>query len=81
MVDGELRVNPLYLATADGDALQLELSFPSAHYAEEFGAARAYLLRTLTLPPRWLEPNHWNDPEVLALRRSTVLIDVPESYV
>lgn len=80
-VDGELRVNPLYLATADGDALQLELSFPSAHYAEEFGAARAYLPRTLTLPRRWLEPNHWNDPEVLALRRSTVLIDVPESYV
>jgi uncharacterized protein YbaR (Trm112 family) len=81
LVYGVLRVNPLYLVTADGDQLQLELSFPSAHYAEEFRAARAYLPQTLAIARRWLERAHWNDAEVLALRRTQVLIDVPESYV
>ena len=81
LVHGVLRVNPLYLVTADDDRLQLELSFPSAHYAEEFRAARAYLPTTLTIPRRWLERAHWNDVDVLALRRSSILLDVPESYV
>ena len=80
-VCGVLRVNPLYFVTAEGEMLQLELSFPSAHYADEFKAVRAYMPATLTIPRRWLERSHWNDVEVLALRRTSVLIDIPESYV
>ncbi|HMB80973.1 MAG TPA: hypothetical protein VKI43_12940, partial [Vicinamibacterales bacterium] len=46
---GELRINPLYTQTPDGDRVRLTLTFPNEEYAEEYGACRQYLPETLTL--------------------------------
>jgi uncharacterized protein YbaR (Trm112 family) len=79
---GEFRLNPLYAAEPDGDAVRLRLRFPSDDYEQEYGACRRYLPDEVavtsaelgTLPAAALSGRLAD----LAARR--VILDLPKRY-
>lgn len=81
-VQGELRVNPLYRVTREGDDTVLTLSFPTAEYEEEFGACRRYLPDTVRVPADLTGPitPTLAGPDFAELRRRHVIIDAPLRY-
>jgi SAM-dependent methyltransferase/uncharacterized protein YbaR (Trm112 family) len=76
-----LRLNPLY-AAVDGSRT-VRLRFPSAFYAEEFGACRRYLPEQVELPERWVERcQHGEyDERISHLFERHVLLDLPQDYL
>ena len=81
-VQGELQFNPLYRVTASEGQQHLEVVFPTDDYADEFQLCLTYLPATLTLPADILERARLqpSSPEVVALRRQRVLLDLPRRY-
>jgi uncharacterized protein YbaR (Trm112 family)/SAM-dependent methyltransferase len=79
---GELRLNPLYAVTADGDRLELRLRFPSQDYEDEYSACRQYLSETATVDRRTIEAmNQGQRPAELAdLARRRIVLDLPKRY-
>jgi uncharacterized protein YbaR (Trm112 family) len=79
---GELRINPLYAAEADGDQVRLRLQFPSEDYEEEYGACRQYLPEEVVLNRASLaELAQGRIPEDLRdLARRRVIVDLPKNY-
>ena len=79
---GEFRINPLYTVTANGDALDLRLQFPSDDYADEYGACRRYLPEQVTLPRSATTAlASGRAPDALAdLVRRHVIVDLPNRY-
>ena len=79
---GELRINPLYTQTPDGDRVRLTLTFPNEEYAEEYGACRQYLPETLTLDRQTiasLAAGRVTGPLVELFQRK-VIVDLPKRY-
>lgn len=83
VVDGALRVNPLYQTEPTGDGrTRLTLRFPTPEYEDEFATSKRYLPPELTLSGRLtgrLEPGTFGD-SYARLRRDRVLLDVPPDY-
>jgi uncharacterized protein YbaR (Trm112 family) len=79
---GELRLNPLYAATTDGDRLQLRLRFPSQDYEDEYSACRQYLSETAIVDRRIIDAmNQGRQPADLAdLVRRRIVLDLPTRY-
>jgi hypothetical protein len=79
---GELRVNPLYTASADGSRVRLRLRFPSQDYADEFGACREYLPDEVVVDARSLAalPAGEVPPDLAELVRRHVILDLPPRY-
>jgi hypothetical protein len=82
LVEGELRVNPLYRMERTADGTRLTLAFPTPEYEEEFGGCRRYMPDTLTVAADLTGPL---TPEMLGadyreLRRRQVILDVPRGY-
>ena len=79
---GEFRLNPLYAVDADGDRIRLRLRFPSDDYAEEYGAARAYLAEDVAIEPAALAalPAERLPAALADLARRWVVLDLPRNY-
>jgi uncharacterized protein YbaR (Trm112 family) len=79
---GELRINPLYVATPQGDRVRLRLQFPSDDYAEEYGAARQYLPDEALVSAAALAALAEGrlPPELADLARRRVILDLPKRY-
>jgi hypothetical protein len=79
---GELRINPLYGVEEAGGGLRLTLAFPSADYADEFGACREYLPESVTLDAESVAAlGSGRLPAGLAdLVRRRVILDLPRRY-
>jgi len=79
---GELRINPLYALQPEGDGFRLRLEFPSAEYADEYGACREYLPETLTLERRVVDGLSAGKmpAELGELLRRKVIVDLPRRY-
>jgi uncharacterized protein YbaR (Trm112 family) len=79
---GELRLNPLYALTPEGDRVRLRLAFPDSEYEDEYGACRQYLPEELTLERDALAAiaagRASGDLEDLIRRR--VIVDLPKRY-
>jgi SAM-dependent methyltransferase len=76
-----LRLNPLY-TPVDGSRT-VRLHFPSAFYAEEFGACRRYLPDEVELPEGWAERCQRGeyDERISELFERHVLLELPEDYL
>jgi hypothetical protein len=79
---GELRLNPLYAVTADGDRLQLRLRFPSQDYEDEYVACRQYLSETAIVDRHTIDAmNQAQQTADLAdLVRRRIVLDLPKRY-
>jgi len=79
---GELRLNPLYAVSPDGDRLRLRLEFPNAEYEDEYGACRQYLPEELTLDRAALAAIEAGrtTPATLDLLRRKIVVDLPKRY-
>src|SRR4029453_13284260 len=79
---GELRLNPLYAVTADGDRLQLRLRFPSQDYEDKYRACPQYLSETAPVERRTIDAmNQAQQPADLAdLVRRRIVLDLPKRY-
>jgi uncharacterized protein YbaR (Trm112 family) len=79
---GELRLNPLYAVSPDGDRLRLRLEFPNAEYEDEYGACRQYLPEELTLDRAALAAIEAGrtTAATLDLLRRKVVVDLPKRY-
>ncbi|HKB12697.1 MAG TPA: hypothetical protein VKD69_18670 [Vicinamibacterales bacterium] len=79
---GELRLNPLYAVTVEGDRVRLRLTFPDAEYEDEYGACRRYLPDELTLERdaiAAIEDGRLSG-ELTDLLRRHVIVDLPKRY-
>jgi uncharacterized protein YbaR (Trm112 family) len=82
----QLRLNPLYQATAAGGSVRLDLRFPGADYDDEFGAAaRRYLPETATLDAEAFDllrrgRLERSTPVLDDLVRRRVILRLPERY-
>ncbi len=81
-VRGELRLNPLYDATPDGESLILRLAFPSADYEDEYGACRDYLPAEIAVEraERDALAEGRLTPALAGLVRRRVVLDLPKRY-
>jgi len=81
-VQGQLGFNPLYHVAAGDGGLHLRVVFPTDDYAEEFQLCLTYLPEALTLPADILERARQQPtaPDIVALRRQRVLLDLPPRY-
>ena len=81
-VQGELRINPLYVAESQGDRVRLRLQFPSEDYAEEFGACRQYLPDEVVVGAAALAALATGHlvPELADLAPRRVILDLPRRY-
>ena len=79
---GALRINPLYVATPEGDRVRLRLKFPSEDYAEEFGACRQYLADEVVVDGTSLAALDAGrpTPDLADLVRRRVILDLPGRY-
>ena len=79
---GELRLNPLYAATPDGDRLRLRLEFPNAEYEDEYGACRQYLPEEVTVDRALLAALQSGalTGDAVELLRRKVIVDLPRKY-
>jgi len=79
---GELRINPLYTVTADGERVRLHLGFPSEDYEQEYGAIRRYLPEELTLDRSAIASIATGQVsgELAELVRRKVIVDLPKRY-
>jgi len=79
---GELRLNPLYAVTRDGDRVRLRLVFPDSEYEDEYGACRRYLPEELTLGRDAVAAMEAGTiaGEVSELLRRKVIVDLPRRY-
>ena len=79
---GELRINPLYTITADGERVRLHLGFPSEDYEQEYGAIRRYLPEELTLDRSTIASIATGQVsgELAELVRRKVIVDLPKRY-
>ncbi len=79
---GELRINPLYTVTADGERGRLHLGFPSEDYEQEYGAIRRYLPEELTLDRSAIASIATGQVsgELAELVRRKVIVDLPKRY-
>jgi hypothetical protein len=77
---GELRLNPLYAVTAEGDRLRLRLTFPDKDYEDEYGACRRYLPEELTLNADAIAAMEAGrvSGELAELLRRKVVVDLPK---
>ncbi|MYD69980.1 MAG: class I SAM-dependent methyltransferase [Acidobacteria bacterium] len=82
-VCGTLRINPLYRAEPAGDnRLRLTLRFPTPEYEDEFRLLKRYLPLETTVDANLggrIGPKTFGD-DYARLRRSRVLLDVPQNY-
>jgi uncharacterized protein YbaR (Trm112 family) len=79
---GELRLNPLYAVSPEGDRLRLRLRFPDSEYEDEYGACRRYLPEELTLERdaiASIESGRLSG-ELVDLVRRRVIVDLPKRY-
>ena len=81
-VKGRWRINPLYVASADGDGLRLRLTFPTADYEDEYGACRRYLPEDAAIDQAGLAALEAGrlTPALADLVRQRVVLDLPERY-
>ena len=81
-VQGQLCFNPLYRVTESEGHLDLVVAFPTDDYADEFQLCLTYLPATLSLPGDILDRANRQPsaPDVVALRRQRVLLDLPSRY-
>jgi hypothetical protein len=81
-VQGQLCFNPLYRVTESEGHLDLVVAFPTDDYADEFQLCLTYLPVTLSLPGDILDRANRQPsaPDVVALRRQRVLLDLPSRY-
>lgn len=79
---GVFRINPLYQASTDGQALRLKLKFPDADYEFEYGASREYLPEELTIDIAALKRLESGGPidELSDLIHRRVIVDLPLHY-
>jgi len=79
---GELRLNPLYAVTPEGDRVRLRLTFPDSEYEDEYGACRRYLPEELTLGPDAMAAIQSGtvSGELAELLRRKVIVDLPKRY-
>jgi uncharacterized protein YbaR (Trm112 family) len=79
---GELRVNPLYAADADGSRVRFRLQFPSEDYEEEYGACRQYLPETFELDRATLDRIARGEvpADIEELRRRRAIVELPKQY-
>jgi uncharacterized protein YbaR (Trm112 family) len=79
---GELRVNPLYVASSDGGRVRLRLQFPTEDYAGEFGACREYLPDELEVNAESLAALAHGRiaPDLAGLIDRRVILDLPSRY-
>jgi uncharacterized protein YbaR (Trm112 family) len=79
---GEFRLNPLYEAKPDGSRVRLELRFPSAEYAEEYGACRLYLPDAIEVDRDVLDllPAPAATGPLADLARRRIVLDLPKRY-
>jgi len=79
---GELRLNPLYALTPEGDRVRLRLTFPDPEYEDEYGACRQYLPEELTLGRDALAAIAAGRAagELEDLVRRKVIVDLPKRY-
>ena len=79
---GEYRVNPLYVAEADGERVKLRLQFPSDDYADEYGACRQYLPDEVVVHRAAFEalPGPVVPPAMADLVRRRVVLSLPVRY-
>jgi uncharacterized protein YbaR (Trm112 family) len=79
---GELRLNPLYGVTRDGDRLHLRLAFPDSEYADEYGACRRYLPEEVTVGRAAIAAMEAGTvaAELVELVRRRVIVDLPKRY-
>jgi uncharacterized protein YbaR (Trm112 family) len=81
-IQGELRINPLYVVEKDAARVRLRLQFPSVDYEEEYGACRAYLPDTVELERdvvAALEEGRLTT-EAAEWARRRVILDLPKRY-
>lgn len=79
---GEWRINPLYAVREEGGSLQGALRFPSADYADEYGACRQYLPDTVNIDRaalKTLQEEGLTGPLEEFIRRR-VILQVPPRY-
>jgi len=78
---GEFRLNPLYVAEADGDRVRLRLRFPSDDYEQEYRACRRYLPEVADITPSDLDLLPSTVSGRLAdLAKQHVILDLPPRY-
>jgi uncharacterized protein YbaR (Trm112 family) len=79
---GEFRINPLYVATEEGESLRLRLTFPSPDYEDEYGACRRYLPDEAVVPLAALRALQAGGPPapLADLVRRRVIVDLPRRY-
>jgi uncharacterized protein YbaR (Trm112 family) len=79
---GELRLNPLYAVTAEGDRVRLRLTFPDAEYEDEYGACRRYLPDEVTLDRAAIAAIEAGtvSGDLVDLFRRKVIVDLPKRY-
>ncbi len=79
---GVLRVNPLYVAEAEGDRVRLRLQLPTEDYADEFGACRQYMPDEVVLDRSALTALAEGRmlPEMADLSERRVILDLPVRY-
>ncbi len=81
-VRGELRLNPLYEPSPDGDRVRLRLRFPSEEYEDEYGACRLYLAEEVLVDRSALERvlKDGTSAEATDLIGRRVVLDLPKGY-
>jgi uncharacterized protein YbaR (Trm112 family) len=79
---GQYRINPLYVVTARGTALDLTLQFPNSDYEDEYGACKRYLPAQTTIEKAELEALQQGGPAAPLdeLIRRRVIVKLPERY-
>jgi uncharacterized protein YbaR (Trm112 family) len=80
---GEFQINPLYEVEARAARLHLRLKFPSADYADEYGACRQYLPDEAIVDRRELDALQAGatpPPALADLVRRRVIVKLPQRY-
>jgi hypothetical protein len=79
---GELRINPLYAQRRAAGGVELQLTFPSADYEDEYGACRRYLPEAARVSAATLDAIAGGPPtpELADLLRRRVVLDLPVRY-
>jgi uncharacterized protein YbaR (Trm112 family) len=79
---GDLRLNPLYAVTPEGERLRLRLNFPDREYEDEYGACRRYLPEEITLDRDLVAAIEAGQisSDVADLLRRKVIVDLPRRY-
>jgi uncharacterized protein YbaR (Trm112 family)/SAM-dependent methyltransferase len=79
---GRWRINPLYAASTGDGEVRLRLEFPGPDYEDEYGACRRYLPDEATIDGAALAALETGrlTPDLTALARRRVILELPERY-